>query len=70
MKFGHMESIHTESIFESAIVGHLTAITSFLDEKTAQIDTLIEKNQKEIDLLQEYRSAMISEVVTGKIKVI
>jgi hypothetical protein len=33
------------------------------------IDNLISKAEKEIELMNEYRTAMISEVVTGKIKV-
>jgi type I restriction enzyme S subunit len=35
-----------------------------------RIDTKIEKTKKLIDLLTEYRTALISEVVTGKIKVV
>ncbi len=35
-----------------------------------KIDTNISKTQKLIDLLTEYRTALISEVVTGKVKVI
>ena len=34
------------------------------------VDSKIAKTQKLIDLLSEYRTALISEVVTGKIKVI
>ncbi len=40
------------------------AIASFLDRETAQIDTLIEKKQRQIELLQEKRSALISHAVT------
>ena len=40
------------------------AIVDFLDCKTAQIDTLIEKKQRQIDLLQEQRIALINQVVT------
>ncbi len=45
------------------------SILTYLDHKTNQIDFSISKTQKEIDLLQEYRTALISEVVTGKIDV-
>jgi len=45
------------------------AITTFLDRETAQIDALIEKIKKSIDLLQEYRIALITAAVTGKIDV-
>ena len=46
-----------------------TQIIEFLDEKTKEIDNLLILEQKKIDLLKEYRQSLISEVVTGKIKV-
>lgn len=39
-------------------------IAKYLDEKTSQIDSLIEKNEKSIELLEEYRKSIISEAVT------
>ena len=45
------------------------AIANFLDHKTAEIDAKIAKTQRIIKLQKEYRTALISEVVTGKIKV-
>ena len=39
-------------------------IAAYLDRKTAQIDTLIAKKQRLIDLLQEQRTAVINRVVT------
>ena len=48
----------------------LSAIIGFVDATTIKIDTEILKVKKLIDLLTEYRTALISEVVTGKIKVI
>ncbi len=44
-------------------------ISSFIHQKTTKIDQTISKIKKQIDLLQEYRTALISEVVTGKIDV-
>jgi type I restriction enzyme S subunit len=44
-------------------------IVTYLDKRTNEIDSTISKIEKEIELLQEYRTALISEVVTGKIKV-
>jgi type I restriction enzyme S subunit len=41
-----------------------SAIAAFLDRETARIDTLIEKKQLQIELLQEKRSALISHAVT------
>jgi type I restriction enzyme S subunit len=40
-----------------------------LNSKTKEIDDLVCLEQKKIDLLKEYRQSLISEVVTGKIKV-
>ena len=44
-------------------------IAVYLDHKTTKIDQTISKIEKQIDLLQEYRTAIISNVVTGKIDV-
>jgi type I restriction enzyme S subunit len=44
-------------------------IVDFLDSKTKEIDDLVHLEQRKIDLLKEYRQSLISEVVTGKIKV-
>lgn len=40
------------------------AIAVFLDRETARIDALIEKKRRQIELLQEKRSALISHAVT------
>ncbi len=45
------------------------AIATFLDRKTAEIDTLVNEAEASISLLQERRSALISAAVTGKIDV-
>ena len=44
-------------------------IVEYLDKQTEEIDTLIKLEQKKIDTLKEYRQSLISEVVTGKIRV-
>ena len=44
-------------------------IVSYLDIETSKIDTLIQKINKQIDLLNEYKTSLISHVVTGKIDV-
>ena len=44
-------------------------ITRYLDKKTAQIDSLIEKLTQKIALQKEYRQCLISNVVTGKVRV-
>lgn len=39
-------------------------IATFLDDKTSQIDSLIEKNQRLIELLEEKRTSLINQAVT------
>lgn len=50
-------------------VSEQDAIASFLNHQTARIDKLIEKKQHLMELLDEKRSAMISEAVMGAIDV-
>ena len=45
------------------------SIVDFINKETSTIDTLISKYQKQIDLMQEYRTSLISQAVTGKIDV-
>lgn len=45
------------------------AIAAFLDRETAKIDALIAKIREGIERLKEYRTALISAAVTGKIDV-
>ena len=47
-----------------------TAIADYLDAQTAQIDALSDKIRQTIARLQEYRRTLITQAVTGKIKVI
>jgi restriction endonuclease S subunit len=44
-------------------------IAQYLDTETTQIDTLIAKVRDGIERLKEYRTALISAAVTGKIDV-
>jgi type I restriction enzyme S subunit len=44
-------------------------ILIFIETKSYQIDRLISRTEKQIELLKEYRITLISEVVTGKIDV-
>ena len=45
-------------------------IVDYLDKHTKEIDDLVSMEQNKIELLKEYRQSFISEVITGKIKVI
>lgn len=45
------------------------AIVAYLDEETAKLDALVAKVETAIERLQEYRTALITAAVTGKIDV-
>lgn len=45
-------------------------ITNFLDEKTYDFDNIISKKEKLIEKLEEAKKSLISEGVTGKVKVV
>ncbi len=45
------------------------AIVAEIEEQSQRIDAAISRIEREIDLINEYRTALISEVVTGKIDV-
>lgn len=45
-------------------------IAKFLDEKTAEFDSIISKKEALIQKLEEAKKSLISEVVTGKVKVV
>ncbi|MDI3534517.1 MAG: type restriction enzyme subunit [Thermosediminibacterales bacterium] len=51
-------------LFSLPYIHEQTAIANFLDQKTAEIDSLIADKEKMIQLLQEKRQAIISEAVT------
>ncbi len=46
-----------------------SAIVEYLDAQTAKIDTAIAAARREIELLREYRTRLIADVVTGKMDV-
>ncbi|HAB51236.1 MAG TPA: hypothetical protein DCE80_03510 [Ignavibacteriales bacterium] len=56
-------SIPYPQIDEQELIG------KHIETETKRIDNTISKIEREIELLQEYRTALISEVVTGKIDV-
>lgn len=62
----------TQAILRSASIWFPPAsererIVAFLDNQTIKIDTLIEKQLRQVELLKERRTALISAAVTGKI---
>ena len=48
---------------------YANAIAEYLDRETAKIDRLVAKVEAAIERLQEYRAALITAAVTGKIDV-
>ncbi|EAK1189469.1 hypothetical protein A9435_03555 [Campylobacter upsaliensis] len=42
-------------------------IAAFLDSKVAQIDSVIEKTKRQIELIKEYKNTLINEAVCGRI---
>ena len=46
-----------------------TAIASYLDRDTAGVQAFITRLEREIDLLREYRTRLVADVVTGKLDV-
>ena len=57
------------SRFRPHRIGEQHAIADFLDRETARIDGMVAKVQTAIERLQEYRTALITAAVTGKIDV-
>ena len=46
-----------------------TAIVEYIDKATADIDSAINRARRQIELLREYRTRLIADVVTGKLDV-
>ncbi|MDE6120238.1 MAG: hypothetical protein K2F63_00455, partial [Muribaculaceae bacterium] len=44
-------------------------IVDYLDSKCARIDSVIAMARREVELLREFRQSVITEAITGKIKV-
>ncbi|MDE0675029.1 MAG: hypothetical protein OXI06_08130 [bacterium] len=45
------------------------AITEYLDRVISKIDIALANTRREIELLEEYRTRLISDVVTGQVDV-
>ena len=65
----NLEMIGSIKVLIPSIVEQIQ-IVQHIETGTKRIDAKIARAEKEIELLQEYRTALISEVVTGKIRVI
>ena len=56
------------SIFIPNTKEEQTQIVNHIKAETATIDTAIAKAEREIELIKEYKEAMIAEAVMGKMK--
>jgi len=67
-KWGTQLNLNTETIGDIYIPQpshrEIDCIANYLNRKTQQIDTLIEKKQKQVELLEEQRAAIINQAVT------
>ena len=59
-------TILNNSCFISPSIAEQQAIADYLDDKCADIDSLIQTKQSKIDSLKEYKKSIIYEYVTGK----
>ena len=71
---GAQENISSENIKDKHTmkfdIKEQEKIANFLDEKTSQFNLIISKKEKLIERLEEAKKSLISEVVTGKVKVV
>ena len=65
----HLGTINNTRIFIPSI-SEQSEIVAYLDEKTAAIDSLIQKKEQLITELEAYKKSLIYEYVTGKKEVI
>jgi type I restriction enzyme S subunit len=63
------EDIRSIDLIFPPSVEEQNEILDYIKQETSKIETLISKYQKQIELMQEYRTALISQAVTGKIDV-
>ncbi|MDU2121554.1 MAG: restriction endonuclease subunit S [Clostridium celatum] len=69
-----IQNLDTETYFKRIIplpsIAEQEKIAKFLDEKTSEFDSIISKKEALIQKLEEAKKSLISEVVTGKVKVV
>ncbi len=63
-RFGISKHAIANAVFLAPPVSEQKPIAEYLDRKTQQINALIEKKQKQIDLLKEQRTAIINQAIT------
>lgn len=68
-RYGLSKYALDNALFPVPPVKEQVTITAFLDRETTRIDGLIKRVEESIAMLREYRAALISAMVTGKIDV-
>ncbi len=63
------KSVYDEMLFPYPPITEQKKIVEYIDKETSKIDDLISIEKRRINTLKEFRQSLISEVVTGKIKV-
>lgn len=63
------KSVYEDMLFPFPPVSEQELIVEYLDKHIGDIDKLVSIEQRRIETLKEYRQSLISEVVTGKVKV-
>ena len=58
-----------EILFLVPSITEQAAIAEYLDKEITNIDTALNNTRREIELLQEYRTVLIADVVSGKVDV-
>jgi type I restriction enzyme S subunit len=65
--------MYTDDFFDMPIVcpplDEQIQIIKYIDDAAARVDHAIGQAEREIELMQEYRTTLISDVVTGKVDV-
>ncbi len=79
MRLNNLANQNAQPLITGTMIKYQIAALPSIDEQdkivenaeseTMRFDTLLRNNQRQIELLKEYRTALISEVVTGKIDV-
>lgn len=68
-KLKYMSKVSPRNV-DKKIYSEQEQIVAYLDAETQKIDSIIFNEEQRIGLLKEYKQLLISEVVTGKRKVI
>ena len=75
LSFGSGQPNINQNILRHFIIPHIPieeqqAIADYLDGECARIDTIIEKRERMIELMTEYKKSLIYECVTGKKEIV